>query len=314
MKVHFIILSAFLSLGFIPATAYASSVMVLGVSSIDGDDALASDITYALRSAARNVPGWTVGGRDVTLAQLQLAYGCSGDSALPDLECLQAVATAEGGPSYVNMIIYGTLRRSGTGDSMRMVLELQLYEVENERITHDFTVDMTVEQIMTVDERNRLAPQWLARLTGSSAESSSESRPSPRTASFDLEYVAWPLIGLAIVSLGIEIGAWAGLDGLQHNADFTAYRSSFGSGTGNACNQPSSGSMLDERGHSLCSQGDMLETLEWVFMAVGLGSAAAGITTLVLDLTGQPATDEHAFMIRPTVSSTRAGIELAWRL
>jgi hypothetical protein len=212
------------------------------------------------------------------------------------------------------MFIYGALRRTGSGASLHMVLDLHLYEVASERVTRELTAELTVEQIMTPDERGRLAAQWIARFTEPPGADATTPFVRPRTAPFDLEYVAWPLIGLAIVSLGIEIGAWAGLDGLQHNADFTAYRSSFGSGTGNACNQPSSGSMLDERGHSLCSQGDMLETLEWVFMAVGLGSAAAGITTLVLDLTGQPASDEHAFMIRPTVSSTRAGIELAWRL
>ena len=316
MKVHFISLFTACCLGLIPVSAQAQNVSVLGIITQDGDDNLADDLSVALRNAVRETPGWVLIGGDVTAAQMMLAANCDPGLTVPDALCFHQIATMRDLPTHPILLVYGTLSRRGEGESMRMVLDLQLFDLRPDRITSELSVEMTVLQIMTLSERNRLAREWIGQLVMN--QSVYEGEPSVATphpaASFDLEYVAWPLIGLAVVSLGVEIGAWAGLNDLNNNPDFTAYRSGFGTGTGNVCAQPSSGSPIDERGHSLCSQGDTLEVLEWVFLAVGLGSAAGGITLLLLDLTGgHPSAAEHSLLIRPSVSSTHASLDIGWR-
>jgi len=313
MKVHVVSMFLACCLGLIPVSAQADTVSVLGVTSVDGDDNLAYDLTTALRGAARATSGWTVRDHEVALVSaMQLQDACADSDNMPDAACAHAMAVNLDSPARADLLVYGTMHRTGAGESLRIVVELRLYETLSDRVTSEFSEEIAVTQIMTQDERTVLAAALIERLSGSPAV---DRRPLvvSRSSGFDLEYVAWPLIGLAVVSLGVEIGAWAGLDGLQHDPAFVAYRSSYGTGTGNACAQPASGSPLDSRGHSLCSQGDTLEALEWTFMAVGLASATAGIATLVMDLTGNHPSDEHAVRLTPSVSPTQARLDLSWR-
>ncbi len=81
-----------------------SSVVVLGVRSLDGDDELARQVSQGLRDGAKAVPAWTISERDVSLAQMSLAHGCEE----PDARCMADIArTLE-----VDRLIYGTMLRS----------------------------------------------------------------------------------------------------------------------------------------------------------------------------------------------------------
>jgi hypothetical protein len=89
-----------------PALAQAdSSVVVLGVRSLDGDDALAHDVSVALRTGAQKMQGWNVSQRDVSLAQMSLAHGCDE----PDARCMADIA----GTLEVDRLIYGTILKAG---------------------------------------------------------------------------------------------------------------------------------------------------------------------------------------------------------
>ncbi len=81
-----------------------SSVVVLGVRSLDGDDDLARQVSRALRDGAKTVPTWKISDRDVSLAQMSLAHGCEE----PDARCMADIArTLE-----VDRLIYGTMSRN----------------------------------------------------------------------------------------------------------------------------------------------------------------------------------------------------------
>ena len=82
-----------------------SSVVVLGVRSLDGEDDQAREISAALRQAARKVEGFQVSDRDVSLAQMSLAHGCDE----PDARCMADIAAT----LKVDRLIYGTTARSG---------------------------------------------------------------------------------------------------------------------------------------------------------------------------------------------------------
>ena len=65
-----------------------STVVVLGMRSVEGDDDVANDVTEQLRGAARAVQGWTVSSAAVSMAQMSLAHGC--DEI--DAACLTEIA------------------------------------------------------------------------------------------------------------------------------------------------------------------------------------------------------------------------------
>lgn len=82
-----------------------SSVVVLGVRSLDGEDELAKDVSSALREGTKRVPDYRVSDREVSLAQMSLAHSCDE----PDARCMADIArTLE-----VDRLIYGTIARVG---------------------------------------------------------------------------------------------------------------------------------------------------------------------------------------------------------
>ncbi len=94
------------ALAALPSAAHADSVVVvLGVRSLDGDDAFARALSGALRNGARNVATWKISDRDISLAQMSLAHGCEE----PDARCMADIAAT----LEVDRLIYGTLVRQG---------------------------------------------------------------------------------------------------------------------------------------------------------------------------------------------------------
>lgn len=84
----------------------ATAVSVLGVRSLDGEDALARKVSQALRTAVREHSEFQVSDRDVSLAQLALAHGCDE----PDPSCLGSIAET----LAADRLIYGSMERSGS--------------------------------------------------------------------------------------------------------------------------------------------------------------------------------------------------------
>ena len=110
-----------------PALASArETVVILGIHSLDGDDELARNITGALRFRARQVDDWQISEREVTFAQMSLAYGCDP----PESACLTEIAEA----LEADHLIFGDVRRTSTGDQYDYALDISFFTRSNGQI------------------------------------------------------------------------------------------------------------------------------------------------------------------------------------
>jgi hypothetical protein len=142
-----------------PSLVHAQrSVVVLGITSMEGDDDLAHTLTGAIRHAASRVDGWRVSDTEVTLAQMALAHGCSDE---PDMGCLTQIAGTLG----TQAIIYGILRRSGTDARSPFQLSLTLYDAQTQHIER--SISETIPPNRTdIDDLREPARRMIAQLSG----------------------------------------------------------------------------------------------------------------------------------------------------
>ncbi len=104
------------------ATASAQeTVVVLGLTSLEGDDDFARNLTGAVRHAAGAVRGWSVSERDVALSQMELVHGCESS----DPACMVLIAGTLG----AQRIVYGTIRRSPMGSGYEFAVSLFSFNV-----------------------------------------------------------------------------------------------------------------------------------------------------------------------------------------
>jgi hypothetical protein len=94
------------------AQADSSSVTVLGVRSLDGEDQLERRVSHALRVSAKSIESYRVSDREVSLAQMSLAHGCED----VDTPCLVEIAST----LSADRLLYGNLVRAG--DKVRITL------------------------------------------------------------------------------------------------------------------------------------------------------------------------------------------------
>jgi hypothetical protein len=117
-----------------PAVAQTSSVVVLGVRSVEGDDDVAHDLTTALRESARSIDGWTVSQTAVSMAQMALAHGCEE----VDAACLADIAKGLSS----DLIVYGTLSRNSAREDYDYAFSLNLFDARTGSIVRN--VDDTI--------------------------------------------------------------------------------------------------------------------------------------------------------------------------
>ncbi|MCB9621301.1 MAG: PEGA domain-containing protein [Sandaracinus sp.] len=147
------LLLAFVSL---PVAAQDTSLIVLGIRSVEGDEELARDLTGALRQAASQVPGVQVSQADVTLTQMSMVHGCDE----PDAACMAEIA----GELQQKRIIYGTVRRTGAGAQYDFALTLYYFNAESGQIEDSLTD--TIPRAMTdIDPLRPRATRYVARFT-----------------------------------------------------------------------------------------------------------------------------------------------------
>jgi len=294
------------------------------------DTPLAAQMTITLRGAVSTVPGWTIGTLAIPLEELM--RDCNGMVEGASGVCMAHMAAAHDPSIAHGLVLFAGIMRND--DGVGLTLNLSLHTVADGATIG--TLVVPIERTIPVGERNRLAADWMHQLAVQAStplhvaappevaaapvdahppepppvvETAEVPTPAP-TSSFDAEFIAWPLIGLAAASAGVVIASAFMVNDIQGNPDFVAYRSSFGAGTGNVCSQPGS-STLDMRGHSLCSDADLWETLELAFGVIGGVALAGGLTALIVDLTGQHPSDEHALLIRPTFGPSQARLDVS---
>ncbi|MDQ3032398.1 MAG: PEGA domain-containing protein [Myxococcota bacterium] len=345
-----------------PAVARAdASVMVLGITSPEGDDEFARNLTGAIRHEASQVDGWQVSDREVTLSQMSLAHGCADT---PDAACLRQIATT----LNAQRVVYGTVRRDSARDFQ---VTLSLFDAETGQIER--SVEETLPGARTdIDDLRAPARTLVARLSGPQTGSLSVASNAPgATVRVDgdvagttdgdgnFEMPAIPVgphrvqvsaegredwsgdvtiargtdmtldaelpegagdpggggggpsinwAGIALIAggaaaFGVTIYTWSRLQAINDDPQYSGYLAAFeqtydpdgdGRTTGPdraSCQSAASGDTL---GGSvgpgvpgavagLCSEGDTLEVLQYVFLGVAIAAAGAGALLMILD-------------------------------
>ena len=123
-----LLLAAGISLGSAARARAQETVVVLGLTSVDGDDEYARNVTGALRHAASAVRGWSVSERDVALANLELVAGCEA----PDPACLAQIASTV----EAQRLIFGTISRT-SGDHYEFALSVHSFSVASGQVEED---------------------------------------------------------------------------------------------------------------------------------------------------------------------------------
>ncbi|MDH5673767.1 MAG: carboxypeptidase-like regulatory domain-containing protein [Myxococcales bacterium] len=117
----------------VPASAQ-STLVVLGLRSVEGDDDVARSVTDQVRAAAADLPDVEVSSTTVSMSQMGLAHGCEEIDAV----CLSKIA--EG--LEADRIIYGTIRRTSARAAYDYGISLSLYDAGDGVISR--TVDDTI--------------------------------------------------------------------------------------------------------------------------------------------------------------------------
>jgi TolB-like protein len=123
-----------------------SSVVVLGLRSLEGDDEFANSMTDALRDAARGVRGWRVLERAVSMAQMTLAHNCEDIN----VGCLSEIARG----LQADRVVFGTVRRTAGRSKFDYEVTASLF--------NNSTHSTVGTETQTVARNDAKAPRMLA--------------------------------------------------------------------------------------------------------------------------------------------------------
>ena len=137
-----------------------TSVSVLGLTSLEGDDEFARNFTGALRHAASQVDGWTVSDRDVALSQMELTHDCSSS----DAACMVTIAETLSSAS----VIYGTIQRAPIGTRYEFQVTLFLFDAGTGAIEERVT-DTVPSSDTDIDALRDPARRMIRALSASSS-------------------------------------------------------------------------------------------------------------------------------------------------
>jgi hypothetical protein len=109
--------------------------VVLGLRSLEGDDEFANAMTEQLRAAAKNMTGWHLLDRAVSMAQMTLAHNCEDI----DAGCLSEIARS----LEADRLIFGTVRRTAARSKYDYEITVSLFNGTTHTIagTETQTVD-----------------------------------------------------------------------------------------------------------------------------------------------------------------------------
>jgi hypothetical protein len=304
-----------------PARAQSTNVVVLGLTSLEGDDTFATNLSGALRAAAGQVRGWAVSDRDVPLSQLELATGCDAS----DLSCVQQIANTVG----AQRLVYGTIQRDGAGDRFQFRIQIHLYDTATNTVLR--SLDERLPSSRTdIDDLRDPARNYASALAGASGatvgtggaglppegETGGEigggggetsggaiggGGETPTSGGGDdLGRLNWPAFALLAVAVGGAIG-WivTGLDAqanAQRVSDFRAAGPIVPGGVSDLsiCNpaiiNDPANARINAGVESACTSP--AEVLQFVFLGVTAVAGAAGIGLLAANGVMSPASAE----------------------
>lgn len=303
------------------AAAQNTTVAVLGLTSLEGDDAYAGNLSAALRRAASQVRGWSVTDRDVPLSRMELANGCDAT----ELTCLAQIANTMG----VQRLVYGTMQH-GTGTPMMYRIHIAFFDANTSTILHQMDVELSSARD-DIDDMREPARRYVTELAGVQEavavtppsvdvtqdvvpvveETQTPPPPASESGGSDIGRLNWPAFALLLVAAGGAVG-WivSGLQAETQAALLEADRSRPGiSGLSQCDGANFDGASADVQ--TAC--GSNADIMQFVF--IGLTAVAGGTGVILLAANGfeSPApTGDHANLrILPSVSQTSASLHLS---
>lgn len=159
---HLLSVALSLCAWMVPLAALAdTSVAVLGIQSIEGDEQSAGQITAAIRVGVGTISGYDLLPTDATLAQMVLAHDCEEE---PNEGCLANIASA----LSAERLVFGQLRRVSVGASnYRFQLTLTVFNRQTGRTERTFR--QSVERTASAEALRDLGRTSARQLLGVSA-------------------------------------------------------------------------------------------------------------------------------------------------
>jgi hypothetical protein len=305
------------------------SLAILGLSSKDGDDEAAAELTAALRTELAADAELQLSDSRALLSQLVVLHDCE----ISDARCRDVIASQ----LEVQELIYGAIRRSDSGH----IVELHRYSKVDSGLSHA-SRDLTIEGASD-DELASAARGLLRELRGSDKSEPDVIEPAPVPAPARVrtprpyaepqerepqeeassnDWLGYSLLGVAAVSAGLAVFSWSEIDAARNDPDYRAYRlavgrTQTGMGVDDVCdeaaaNRPYSiGVKRLKNVRSACERGVTFEILQWAFIGSALVSAGFGLYFL-LDDDGEP--DAARASLFPLLGKDEAGLQLRLQL
>lgn len=157
-----VMLVSLLVLSLVPSMGRAQDTVIAMPSTWarnSGDAILAQELDVALRRAAAEQSSWVLSSLDIPLVELIRA--CNGEMVQAAIPCLIQMVGARDPAAATGYVVFAVLVRRGEGDAAQLVLTLRLFDVATS-MTH--SIEVPVERIVPLVERNRLASEWVTRL------------------------------------------------------------------------------------------------------------------------------------------------------
>lgn len=302
-----------------PAQARAT-LTVAGLRAPDGDNDLASELSDALREAARG-RGFEVPANTPALDQEFAMLGCS--TTTPD--CLSPIADDLHAPRF----LYGSVLRVGRGRDAQLTVEVTLWDDTTHHASTPATVTVTRAQLSTSPDAIRIVARQLleeslrgtpgaappppdaeaerrrqeeARARELSSRVLRTTTPTPRSRT--RLWIGVGMLGAGAVLGGLAAWQWAVTSGYssdstnatgEHGLQWARYDTQVSRPVNGAypltvddvCARAATdaASNPDAAGaHQLCEATSTSKTLAWVFGITGIALAGVGATLVVLDM------------------------------
>jgi len=316
------------------ALAQRGSLVVLGLSSDEGDDARAAALTAALRDEAAGDPAVQLSSSRASLSQMTMVQDCE----IAEAACRERIGKA----LDADHVIYGYLRRSGP---RAHEVELHLFATQDgseQSVRRTFPADQTGDSDTVAQARTLLAalrgepePSTpteeglppVATVTPDvqplSQPQDAEEPPASDGASSN-DWIGYTLLGVGAVSAGLTVFSWTQINSAESDEDFRTYSKAVGTVmpmSDDVCAQADRNRTYNQDpevvagARSACDRGPTFELLQYVFLGAALVSVGFG-TYLLLD----DESDERAarvapdFALRAGLSRDGAAIGLRWQL
>ncbi len=303
--------------------AQRATLAVLGLTSEEGDDRLAAELTTALRDSVAADAELRLHKSRVSLSQMTVLHDCE----ISEAGCRARIGAEIG----ADQVLYGTVRRSGS----RHEVELKLFAskdgsersekralaltMSNPEQRAAYTASMLESLLAPPAPEPEPAPEVAARPPAAAPPVIARPRPEPEPIEpaaedsgegWNNDWLGWSLIGVAAVSTGLTIFSWTQIEQAADDPNLVAYRKAIGAADPqieDACAEAdadtrhgglSAQTLADVR--EACARGETFDVLQYVFLGAALVSAGTGVYFLLDDETD--ASERAAGVPRVTAS------------